>query len=230
VRDRPRGTPRMSKKCTSCKLVNFAAAQACARCGLPLADAIPVENPEDRVNKSSRIVRRAAVCLIVAACAVLGFYLSLIMSAGRLSYAQKIEVNKAISILEDKGFSDEVFLLNYLTAFRAQDNWLNAAVAKENAYAATNFPFEIMTLYPDFFTYPADDTERAAILLHEARHLQGKDEKEAYEFIWKNRQKLGWTEDKYGNSPVWQNVRRQTRDYVPLLFNCDGNEFGDCTE
>ena len=57
-----------------------------------------------------------------------------------------------------------------------------------------------MTIYPDFFQFPADDTERAAILFHEAKHLEGKDEKEAYEFVWKNRKKLGWTKEKYGNS------------------------------
>lgn len=133
-------------------------------------------------------------------------------------------------MLSEKGFSDEVFLLNYVTAFRADDNWLNASVAKENAYAATNYPFEIMTLYADFFTYPIDETERAAILLHEAKHLQGKSEKEAYEFVWKNRWKLGWTRDKYAASPVWQNVRKQTREIVPELFNCSEKPLGDCTE
>lgn len=217
----------MSKKCPTCRLVNFADAEKCARCEAVLADG-PDEKPP--VRKGSKIVRRIVVCLVVVLCSVLGFYLSLIMSARRLGHAETIEVRKAIAILEEKGFSDEVFLLNYLTAFRAEDNWLNASVAKENAYAATNFPFEIMTIYPDFFTYPADDTERAAILLHESKHLQGRDEKEAYEFIWRNRKKLGWTKEKYAGSPVWQNVRRQTREYVPVLFNCEMNEFGDCTE
>jgi hypothetical protein len=218
----------MSKKCPTCKLVNFTAAEKCARCDALLAvDAAP-EKP--RMGSGAKIFRRVVVCLVVVICAVLGFYLSLIMSAARLSYAQTVEVGKAIAVLDEKGFSDEVFMLNYLTAFRAEDNWLNASVAKENAYAATNFPLEIMTIYPDFFTYPMDDTERAAILLHEAKHLQGKDEKEAYEFIWKNRHRLGWTKEKYWNSLVWQNVRRQTREYVPSLFNCADKEFGDCTE
>ena len=87
-----------------------------------------------------------------------------------------------------------------------------------------------MTLYSDFFAYPADDVERAAILLHEARHLKGKDEKDAYEFVWRNRKVLGWTKERYLDSPVWVNVRRQTRDEVPELFICPNNEFGDCTE
>lgn len=219
----------MSKKCSSCKLVNFDAAEKCSRCGSDLADA-PLPEAAAPRKLGPYLFKRAGVCVVVLLCALLGFYLSLIMSAQRLGYTQKKEVDKAIALLADKEFSNEVFLLKYVTAFRAEDNWLNASVAKENAYAATNYPFEIMTLYPDFFTYPADDTERAAILLHEAKHLEGKDEKEAYMFIWKNKKRLGWTKEKYGDSPVWQNVRRQTREYAPSLFVCDVNEFGDCTE
>ena len=219
----------MSKKCPSCRLVNFASAGSCARCEASLADVPAIDLPAKR-SLLSYILKRAAVCAIVSLIAVFGFYFSLIASAARLNYTQRKEVEKAIAVLEEKGFSDEVFLLNYVTAFRAEDNWLNASVAKENAYAATNFPLEIMTIYPDFFTYPVDEVERAAILLHEAKHLQGKDEKEAYEFVWNNRWKLGWTRDKYAGSPVWQNVRKQTREMVPELFNCNTKEFGDCTE
>ena len=87
-----------------------------------------------------------------------------------------------------------------------------------------------MTIYPDFFKFPVDDTERAAILLHEARHMRGEDEHDAYAFVWKHRKQLGWTRDKYGNSPVWTGVRKQTRDTVPELFVCESNEYKDCTE
>lgn len=166
------------------------------------------------------------VCVSV----LLGFYLSLVASAKPLTLEQKETVRNAIAVLNEKGFADEVMLLENFTVFRGEDNWLNASVVKENAYAATNFPFEIMTLYSDFFTYPVDDTERAAILLHETRHLMGKDEKDAYGFVWKNRKKLGWTKDKYSNSPVWINIRKQTRDNEPNLFICDFNPSGDCTE
>jgi hypothetical protein len=143
---------------------------------------------------------------------------------------QKSAVRRATAILREKGFKNEAFLLENVTVYRSNDNWLNASVAKENAYAATNFPFEIMTLYPDFFTYPHDDTERAAILLHEAVHLKGKNEHDAYSFVWKHREQLGWTQAKYGFLPVWQNVRRQTRDNAPELFTCPDRESGDCTE
>jgi len=166
--------------------------------------------------------------LVAVLIGLFGFYMTLLVSAKRLDYEEKKAVERAILILEDKGFSEEVFLLRYLTAYRATDNWLNASTREENAYAATNFPFEIMTIYPDFFQYPKDDLERAAILLHEARHLKGADEKEAYEYVWKNRERLGWTRENYAGSVVWRNVRRQTQEIVPELFTCGKNEFSDC--
>ena len=166
------------------------------------------------------------VCLV----AILGFYFSLAVSATPLDIDQKHLVRKATGLLREKGFTNEAILLDNFTVFRADDNWLNSSVAKESAYAATNFPFEIMTLYPDFFTYPADDIERTAILLHESKHLQGADEPEAYEFVWKNRKVIGWTKQRYRYSPVWINVRRQTKEMAPQLFTCPDNEFGDCTE
>jgi hypothetical protein len=165
-------------------------------------------------------------CILI----IIGFYISLIVSAARLSRDQKATVNRAIGILREKGFDTEAAMLSTITTFRASDNWLNASVEKENAYAATNFPFEIMTFYPDFFTYPADDVEKAAILLHEARHLLGEGEKEAYAFVWKNRARLGWTRQDHGNSALWLNVRQQTLEQVPDIFNCPENPASDCTE
>ena len=175
-------------------------------------------------------MRRAAVCLLVCIAAIAGFYSTLVFSASPLTSEEKRKTQDAIRILEEKGFSTEVFLLKRLAVFRNNDNWLNASVEKENAYAATNFPFEIVTLYPDFFTFPVDDTERAAILLHEAQHLMGEDEKTAYEFVWKNRKKLGWAGENYANSVILTAVRKQTKEIAPLLFVCDVNPHGDCTE
>ena len=175
------------------------------------------------------ILKRLVILIMVCGAAIAGFYASLLFSADRLSFTENQQVLAAITVLDTKGFSDEALLLRSVAAFRGSDNWLNASVEKENAYAATNFPFEIVTIYPDFFRLPVDETERAAILLHEAKHLQGKDEKEAYEFVWKNRGRLGWTAEAYGRSEVWQNVRKQTREYLPGMFICEFNEFGDCT-
>jgi hypothetical protein len=173
-----------------------------------------------------RILALLAACIIAMA----GFYLSLIASAKSTTYEESQTVREAVAVLASRGFGDEAWYLRYVTSFRTTDNWLNASVQKENAYAATNFPFEIMTLYPDFFTAPVDPTERAAILLHEAKHLQGKDEKAAYEFVWKSRKQLGWTSDKYRRSEIWNTVRQRTKEYSPNLFLCNFNDFGDCTE
>lgn len=175
-------------------------------------------------------MKRALVCVAVLIGTVFGFYVSLVVSADSLRPSERLQVASAIARLDRSGFNDEVFLLRHLTVFRANDNWLNASVEKENAYAATNFPFEVVTLYPDFFTYPLDDVERAAILLHEAQHLQGKDEREAYEFVWKNRKRIGWTAEAYRRSVIWREIRKLTKEYSPSLFVCDFKEYGDCTE
>jgi hypothetical protein len=217
----------MKKKCPQCKLVNYPTASACIRCGSAL---FRIDEDGAFREPSPKLFRRIVVFLLVCAAAIAGFYFSLLFSAKSLDLEQKQTVNSAIDVLENRGFSREVFLLRRLAVYRSEDNWLNASVEKENAFAAANFPFEIVTIYPDFFVYPADDVERAAILLHEAKHLEGEDEKEAYEFVWRNRVKLGWTQEKYANSEIWIQIRRQTRDYVPQLFVCDVNAFGDCTE
>jgi len=219
----------MNKKCPKCRLANFPDGESCARCGASLTCAgTTVADIAKPVR--SRISRRVVICFCVCIAVILGFYLSLLASARSLSYDQRIEVNEAIAVLRNKGFDEEATLLDNFAFFKAEDNWLNASVAKEDAYAATNFPFEIVTLYSDFFTYPTDATERAAILLHESKHMAGADEHDAYEFVWKHRKQLGWTKEKYADSPVWRNIRRQTAENVPALFNCDQKDLGDCTE
>ena len=218
----------MNQKCIKCKVVDYPSAVSCVRCSTLLAESVDDESESFFVKH--RIAKRSLVCLLVLVATIAGFYASLIFSAASLSVDQRKTVAGAISILEAKGFADEVFLLQRVAVYRSNDHWFNASVEKENAFAATNFPFEIVTLYPDYFTFTADDTERAAILLHEAKHLQGFEEKEAYEFVWKNRIRFGWTAEKYKASVVWQEIRKQTRDYSPSLFICEANSFGDCTE
>lgn len=225
----------MNKKCPHCSVVNFTAAGACVRCHTALSAVEPeitqkISSRKPQKTRGAKIFRRAAVCLAVCLLVIIGFYLSLLATSNSLAYEEKQSVKRAIEILDQKGFSRETFLLRYLTRFRADDNWLNASTRDENAYAATNFPFEIITIYPDFFGITQDDTERAMILLHEARHLQGADEKEAYRYVWRNRKKLGWTSGTHGNSKIYFNVEKQTREFAPELFNCEWNAGGDCTE
>lgn len=218
----------MNKKCPACRIANFADAKTCLRCGETLGKTANITS--NSLFLKLPIVRRAGICAVVILFVLLGFYFSLIFSASRLTYDEQQQVAAAIEVLKQKGFTDEAFLLEHVAVFRGNDNWLNASVEKESAYAATNFPFEIVTLYPDFFKYPQDDVERAAILLHEAKHLEGKDEKEAYEFVWRNRTQLGWTFSGYRFSQNYIEVRRQTADNVPGMFVCDVNVFRDCTE
>lgn len=220
----------MKKRCPNCRTINFPHARECVRCRASLSETPVFQEEQARTNGNSVFFRRALVCLAVCFFTLLGFYYSLVFTSKSLSRDEKATIEKAVRVLDEKGFSKEVFLLRHLTNYRGNDNWLNASTKFENAYAATNYPLEIMTVYPIFFTDTLDDTERAAILLHEAQHLKGADEKEAYEYVWRNRKQLGWTKQTHGKSVVWRNIKLQTKEYAPQLFACDWNEGGDCTE
>lgn len=161
---------------------------------------------------------------------VVAFYLSLLSTSLPPAQYQRTEISRAISVLADKGFDREVWLLRHTVTFRGTDNWLNSFTEKENAYASTNFPFEIITLYPDFYSKAVDDTERAMILLHEARHLTGENENQAYAYVWKQRKRLGWTIATHGDTESYVTIEQQTRENAPELFNCPEKPWDDCTE
>jgi hypothetical protein len=82
------------------------------------------------------------------------FLLVMILSATPLSASERRTSRFSIKLLERRGFINEAYLLRDLATFRSNDNWLNASVSKENAFAATNYPFAIITLYPDFLSTP----------------------------------------------------------------------------
>lgn len=215
-----------NRKCSSCGLVNFATDDACRRCGLemtndgfPRTDALESSGEDQTAApRGGRFLRRAAVTLGVAFCAVVALHASLLITSDAITPEQRMAVSRAISVLEERGFERDAWLLRRVVKFRQNDNWWNATVGHADAYAATNFPFEIVTLYPDFFTAPADDTERAAILLHEAQHLRGADEAKAFTTVWRECEQLGWTEEVYGTSRIWRGTAQLTREYAPELF------------
>lgn len=160
---------------------------------------------------------------VIVAVALGLMYFSLIRTSAPLDADQSAAVERALGVLSEKGFSNEVFILRHAASLRGSDNWLNGLVESENAFAATNFPFGIITLYPDFFTRATDDTERAMILLHESRHVVGGSEREAFGFVWRNRQRLGWTTLSHGMTPAFITIEVMTREYVPELFTCQAN-------
>jgi hypothetical protein len=155
---------------------------------------------------------------------------SLVLTSQPLSPDQERSVMQAVQKIEDAGFSHEAFALRHLTAYRGSDNWWNAYIGHTNAYAATNFPFEVLTLYRPFFTIAADDTERAAILLHEAQHLTGAREEGALGYVWRVKARLGWTADKYGQTRVWKNTKEWTTAQVPGLFACGADQQTECVQ
>lgn len=159
-----------------------------------------------------------------------GFYLSLLVTSNELRLADREVVARAVKVLDQRGFRKEAFVMSHLTSYRSTDNWWNNYVGHRDAYAATNFPFEVLTLYPEFFHASADDGERAAMLLHEAYHLLGSGEEAALEGVWRNKHLLDWTEEKYGQSKIWRSTRELTMNRVPKLFQCGNDGKSDCTQ
>lgn len=161
--------------------------------------------------------------------AVAAFYLSLISTSLPPTAEERAAIDRAIGVLERRGFVNEARVLRSSVTFRSTDHWLNAVIEKENAYAAANFPFQIITTYPDFFNKAVDDTERAAVLLHESRHLFGEDENAAYAYVWQNRERLGWTLRTHGTTVSYITIEQQTREMAPELFTCHDRLWRDCT-
>jgi hypothetical protein len=168
---------------------------------------------------------------VLSALIALGvFYSSLIATSQPITAEQYAMVDEAIEVLESKGFEREVFLLRNTAQFRGSDNWFNSAMLKADSYAATNFPFQIVTLYPDFYSKTTDKVERAMVLLHEAKHLESKDEAAAYAYVWQNRDRLGWTQLSHGTTATYVTISEQTRENAPDLFTCPDKVWNDCTE
>jgi hypothetical protein len=222
-------------KCVQCGLVNAAWDKSCRRCGAELT--IDEAATADEVSTTPRPIgqagkRRSAfrISWILGTTLLLLFsaYMSLLLSSTELPYEQRQIVNASIAILERQGFNRQAFVLKHVVQFRITDNWWNGYVGHQSAYAATNFPFEVITLYPEFFETAIDDTERAAILLHESHHLFGAGEAAALEGTWRKKGQLGWTEDKYGRTKVWVNTRELTVLAVPGLFTCGADGHTDC--
>ena len=216
-------------KCSRCGLVNSTADLICRRCGDSLIDKPGLESGDEEVKPKRGIVRRLIWIFSTTLILLFVWFLSLLASSDRLGFDRRKTVADAVMVLEQKGFGKEAFVFRNLVTYRESDNWWNRSVGHHDAYAATNFPFEIVTLYPQFFDKTVDDTDRAAILLHEASHLFGAGEDSALEEVWRSKQQLGWTAQKYAaQSDAWNSTRFLTRNRVPQLFKCGSDGQSDC--
>jgi len=226
--------PLSRRKCANCGLVNSGAEERCRRCGGllseegDLAAAAPIEPAPATRPPGRSLLRRIMWIVSTTLIFLIVWYFSLLISADGLQSEQYLKVDVAIGLLELRGFSREAFVLRHATVFRSTDNWWNRYLGHRDAYAATNFPFEIVTLYPEFFNTPVDDCERAAVLLHEARHLLGDGEEAALKSTWVAKQRLGWTADRYNQTKVWNNTERLTKTEFPYMFQCGSDGQSDC--
>jgi hypothetical protein len=223
------GAPAARRKCAQCGLVNFADADNCRRCRSSLIDA-PAAAPEVAESKtqSRGAGRRIAFILGTIVLSIFAWSRSLLLTSTPIDSGQRQVVLHAVEAIEQAGFSREVVMLRNFANYRSTDNWWNTYLGHSQAYAATNFPLGVVTLYEPFFHATTDDTERAVILLHEAQHLLGAGEPAALETTWRQKSRLGWTADKYGETKVWKNTKEWTTSDVPSLFQCGADGHGDC--
>jgi hypothetical protein len=223
---------RARQKCARCGLVNTGADVTCRRCGDPLTGVDATEQlseaGEETGAKKRGLLKRLTWIAGATIIALLVLYVSLLISSDGLQPDQRAQVQKAIAVLEQHGFDRETFILKHLTVFRGTDNWWNRYIGHRDAYAATNFPFEVVTLYPEFFTVPADDNERAAVLLHESSHLLGSGEEAALGSTWRNKRRLGWTVDRYKQTRLWNATEQLTKAQFPYMFKCGSDGESDC--
>jgi hypothetical protein len=220
----------MRNKCGHCGLVNTQSDETCRRCGALLSDAPTESEPVENKVKSRGIGRRLVWILGTTILLLFICYLSLLLTSNDLEYDKRKTVERAIMVLAQSGFDRQVFVLKHLVKYRRTDNWWNRYVGHHDAYAATNFPFEVVTLYPEFFDVAIDDNERAAVLLHEAYHLFGSGEQAALEQTWREKHRIGWTEDRYGQTKVWANTKELTMAQLPRLFQCGAEGKSDCVQ
>jgi hypothetical protein len=189
----------------------------------PDLEAAEVTSPQKRSFLKRLTWTLGATLIVLLIC-----YLSLLISSDGLQPEQREQVQKAVAVLQQHGFNRETFILRHLTVFRGTDNWWNRYIGHHDAYAATNFPFEIITLYPEFFSLPVDDNERAAVLLHESYHLMGSGEEAALATTWRNKRQLGWTPDRYQQTRLWNATEQLTKAQFPYMFRCGPDGQSDC--
>jgi hypothetical protein len=221
--------------------VNFSTGVVCRRCDTPLTDESRLAQPQSiegglvaPKRRSGEGGRSFGQWLLwiggMTITILLTAYASLLLTSEPLTADERLVVMEAIRVLDRAGFSSEASALRRVVSFRRTDNWWNGYVGHPTAYAATNFPFAVITVYPTFFKYPVDEVERATILLHESYHLFGDDEKFALHRVWLAKDRLGWTSLRYANTRVWKNTREWTAAEIPSLFTCGEDGQSDCLE
>jgi len=212
-------------------LVNFSTEVVCRRCELPLTPHENVRFSQSTHEASGRTFGRWVLWIVGVVVTILTTaYASLLLTSEPVTPHERQVLMEAIHVLDGAGFSREASALRRVVSFRRTDNWWNRYVGHPTAYAATNFPFAVMTIYPTFFKYPVDDIERATILLHESYHLFGDDEKFALRRVWLVKDRLGWTSLRYGHTRVWKNTREWTLAEIPSMFTCGEDGQSDCLE
>src|SRR3954463_15668153 len=96
-------------RCLECGLMNFAGAGDCRRCGAPLVRAAEAGG-EKKPGIKKRIIKSALRVSGLAGFILFLWYASLIGTSEPVVLDQRKVVDNAISVLERRGFSSEVFV------------------------------------------------------------------------------------------------------------------------
>jgi len=162
--------------------------------------------------------RIATVIAVTAVVTYSSFFFLIRATSQHVTADQQAIIDRAIKVIEGAGFASEATLLG-IASYRRTDNWINRhLLIQDQQYAATNNGFFTITVYDAFFRIPIDDVERAIVLFHESYHLVIRGEHSAYAGTWSNKEKLGWTREKYGNTAFWHDIESLTMQSAPELF------------
>src|ERR687898_225607 len=112
-----------SLRCPHCGIANFSDGSACRRCGEVLSAARPVA-VAIHDHEPSTVRRLGAIAGAVLA-VLFGWWVSLFATSEGLDPEQQVIVYRALDLLEERGFSKEVFALRNVARFRSTDNWWN---------------------------------------------------------------------------------------------------------
>ncbi len=181
-------------------------------------------NHNDRSGHELDELIGAAVRVTIAVAAIVAVALTIeyvtSVFGTNLTNDQAKVVNKAIAVLDPvPTLVDEAWVLHSAKYRTNKPPYLAAICAfASGCFAAAHLGF--LFLDDQFFAPDLlhDSVERAAVLLHEAYHLEGGNEHDAYANVWVNKERFGWTRDPYSGYFLWGQVEAQTRHYAPELF------------
>jgi len=187
-------------------------------------DAVNLVDPTGKDGLLDSLIASAMnIVIAVAAVVAVATALEYVTSVFGKSLSDPKEINTvdaAIAVLDPvQDLYSEAQVLRTAKYRRSKPPYLyGVCIYKGGCFAAAHYGF--LFLDDQFFDQNLlhDSVERAAVLLHEAFHLEGGNEHDAYAGVWVNKEKFGWTETPYSHYFLWGQVKAETMNAAPELF------------